>query len=68
LTLGNGKYSTNSGARRAKYRGWLRNLCVAMGNSADARFIPKLEELATHAVPTVREYAEWALNRITSRD
>jgi epoxyqueuosine reductase len=54
----------HSPIRRAKYRGWLRNLCVAMGNSGDARFITKLQELAAHADPIVREHAEWALARI----
>jgi epoxyqueuosine reductase len=51
----------HSPIKRAKFRGWLRNLCVAMGNSGDARFIPKLRELAAHADPLVREHAAWAL-------
>jgi epoxyqueuosine reductase len=50
--------------KRAKYRGWLRNLCVAMGNSGDARFVPRLQELAAHADPLVREHAAWALERL----
>jgi epoxyqueuosine reductase len=50
--------------KRTKYRGWLRNLCVAMGNSGDARFIPWLTGLASHADPVVREHAAWALERI----
>jgi epoxyqueuosine reductase len=54
----------HSALKRAKYRGWLRNLCVAMGNSGDARFITKLQELAAHADPIVREHAEWALAQI----
>ena len=55
----------HSPIKRAKYRGWLRNLCVAMGNSGDARFVPKLEELAAHPDPLVREHAAWALERLT---
>ena len=55
----------HSPIKRAKYRGWLRNLCVAMGNSGDARFVPKLEELAAHPDPVVREHAAWALERLT---
>jgi epoxyqueuosine reductase len=51
--------------KRPKYRGWLRNLCVVMGNSGDRRFIPKLEELARHEDPVIREHAEWALARLT---
>jgi epoxyqueuosine reductase len=57
--------SRHSPIKRAKYHGWLRNLCVAMGNSGDARFIPWLERALAHPDPIVREHAEWALNRIT---
>ena len=52
--------------KRTKYRGWLRNLCVAMGNSRDVRFVPKLTELAQHDDAMVREHALWALERIRS--
>ncbi len=54
----------NSPVKRVKYRGWLRNLCVAMGNSGDRRFLPGLRELSAHADPIVREHAEWALERL----
>lgn len=54
----------HSPIKRAKYRGWLRNLCVAMGNSGDARFVQKLDELAKNADPVVREHAAWALERL----
>jgi epoxyqueuosine reductase QueG len=54
----------HSPIKRAKFRGWLRNLCVAMGNSGDARLEPKLEELAAHPDPMVREHAQWALEQI----
>ncbi|MGD0920915.1 MAG: tRNA epoxyqueuosine(34) reductase QueG [Terriglobia bacterium] len=50
--------------KRAKYRGWLRNLCVAMGNSGDARFIPWLERAREHSDPIIREHAAWALNHL----
>ncbi|HUZ46815.1 MAG TPA: tRNA epoxyqueuosine(34) reductase QueG [Terriglobia bacterium] len=50
--------------KRPKYRGWLRNLSVVMGNSGDRRFIPKLEELSRHRDPVVREHAQWALERL----
>jgi epoxyqueuosine reductase len=49
--------------RRAKYPGWLRNLCVAMGNSGDRRFVPWLEDAREHSDPLIREHAEWALAR-----
>jgi len=50
--------------KRPKYKGWLRNLCVVMGNSGDRRFIPRLEELSRHQDPVVREHAEWALDHL----
>jgi epoxyqueuosine reductase len=50
--------------KRTKYRGWLRNLCVAMGNSGDARFVPWLEHVSEHPDPVIREHAEWALARL----
>lgn len=58
---------SQSPVKRPKYRGWLRNLCVVMGNSGDRRFIPKLEELSGHDDPIVREHAEWALARLRGR-
>jgi epoxyqueuosine reductase len=54
----------HSPIKRAKYRGWLRNLCVAMGNSGDRRFLPRLERLAEHDDPVVREHAQWALGQL----
>jgi epoxyqueuosine reductase len=51
--------------KRAKYRGWLRNLCVAMGNSGEPRRIPWLEEKARDADPIIREHAAWALQHLT---
>jgi hypothetical protein len=54
----------HSPIRRAKYRGWLRNLCVVMGNSSDARFVPWLKCAREHSDPIVREHAAWALDRL----
>jgi len=54
----------HSTIKRAKYRGWLRNLAVAMGNSSDERFVPWLERMARHPDPIVREHAAWALERL----
>jgi epoxyqueuosine reductase len=58
------KLFAHSPIKRAKYRGWLRNLCVAMGNSGDPSFLPKLQELVQHADPIVREHAQWALEQL----
>ena len=54
----------HSPIKRTKYHGWLRNLCVVMGNSADARFAPWLERIARHPDPIIREHAAWALDRL----
>jgi epoxyqueuosine reductase len=50
--------------KRAKRRGLLRNVAVAMGNSGDARHKPTLERLADDEDPLVREHARWALARL----
>jgi len=57
----------HSPIKRVKYRGWLRNLCVAMGNSGDERFVPWLEQAAQHSDPIVREHAAWALDRLRNK-
>jgi epoxyqueuosine reductase len=57
----------HSPIKRAKYRGWLRNLAVAMGNSGDVRFVPWLERMARHPDPIVREHAAWALERLRGK-
>ncbi|HEX5413063.1 MAG TPA: tRNA epoxyqueuosine(34) reductase QueG [Terriglobia bacterium] len=54
----------HSPIKRLKYAGWLRNLCVVMGNSGDCRFVPKLEDLSQHQDSVVREHAEWALGQL----
>jgi len=57
----------HSPLKRAKYQGWLRNLCVVMGNSGDGRFVAWLERAAEHPHPTVREHAAWALERLRGK-
>ncbi|MGH9378426.1 MAG: tRNA epoxyqueuosine(34) reductase QueG [Terriglobia bacterium] len=55
---------SHSPIKRAKFRGWLRNLCVAMGNSGQPSFIPWLEQAAQHHDELVREHAHWALEKL----
>src|SRR5579859_5043350 len=50
--------------KRAKRRGLLRNVCVALGNSGDAQAIPALVGALHDAEPLVRGHAAWALGRI----
>ena len=56
--------SRGSPIRRPKYRGFLRNVAVAMGNSSDGKFRPILERLTKHSDPLIREHAAWALDQL----
>ena len=58
------QFFARSPIKRVKYRGWLRNLCVAMGNSKNPQFIPWLESAAEHPDPMIREHAAWAMRRL----
>ena len=54
--------------KRAKRRGLLRNVCVALGNIGDARAVPALARAAQDdPEPLVREHAAWALAQIAAR-
>jgi epoxyqueuosine reductase len=53
--------------RRAKRRGLLRNVCVALGNCGDEKALPALERAATEPEPLVAEHARWAITRIRER-
>ena len=52
---------------RAKRRGFLRNVCVALGNKGTADDLPALQSAMGDAEPLVREHAEWAITRIQAR-
>jgi epoxyqueuosine reductase len=54
----------HSPIKRAKRRGLLRNVCVALGNSGDQRAVPALIEALDHAEPLVRGHAAWALGQL----
>jgi epoxyqueuosine reductase len=49
---------------RAKRRGLLRNVCVALGNSGDVRALPGLRRAAAAEEPLIAEHAQWAIERI----
>jgi len=51
--------------KRAKRRGLLRNVAVALGNSRSLSHKRILVALAEDEDPLVREHAEWALRRLT---
>jgi len=50
--------------KRARRRGLLRNVAIALGNSGDDSRRPVLERLAEDQDPVVREHALWALRRL----
>ncbi len=55
----------HSPIKRARRRGFLRNVCVALGNLGDPAAAPALiETLRTEPEPLVRGHAAWALGRI----
>ena len=49
---------------RARYRGFLRNVAIAMGNARDPRYRPVLARLAGHPDAAVAEHARWALANV----
>jgi epoxyqueuosine reductase len=60
-----------SAVKRAKWRGLVRNACIALGNAkldrtsqAYARVTTLLKRLANHAETSTAESAQWALARI----
>jgi epoxyqueuosine reductase len=60
-----------SAVKRAKWRGVVRNACVALGNSriargseAYTRVVPLLERLAASDDSLLAEHARWALQRL----
>jgi epoxyqueuosine reductase len=56
----------NNPVKRAKRRGYLRNVAVALGNAGDPASIPALEKALNDIEPLVRDHAQWALDRIKS--
>lgn len=54
----------NSPVRRAKRRGLLRNVCVALGNWGDPAAVEPLTDALSDAEPLIRQHAAWALGRI----
>ena len=52
---------------RAKRRGLLRNVCVALGNTGDDRALPALERAAADPEPLIAEHARWAIAQIQAR-
>lgn len=52
---------------RAKRRGLLRNVCVALGNVGTCDALPALERATHDPEPLVAEHARWAVTRLALR-
>lgn len=53
--------------KRIKRRGFLRNVCVALGNVGNRADLPALRKAAFDPEGLVAEHATWAINRILER-
>ena len=49
---------------RTKRRGLLRNVCVALGNTANAQALPALEKARQDPNGLIAEHARWAIDQI----
>jgi epoxyqueuosine reductase len=56
-----------SPVKRAKRRGYRRNVAVALGNTGDKDALPVLENALDAEEPLVREHAGWAIKEISKR-
>lgn len=53
--------------KRIKRRGFLRNVCVALGNVGDERDLAALRRAAADPEPLIAEHAAWAIIQILGR-
>jgi len=56
-----------SPVKRAKRRGYLRNVTVALGNAGDPSALPALEAALEDSEPLVRRHAAWAIKNIKEK-
>lgn len=52
---------------RSRRRGLLRNVCVALGNTAGPEALPALEKAARDPEPLIAEHALWGIRQIHGR-
>jgi epoxyqueuosine reductase len=57
----------NSPIKRIKRRGFLRNVCVALGNIGGPSDLPALQLTAADPEALIAEHAKWAIQQIRSR-
>ena len=53
-----------SPVKRARRRGYLRNVAVALGNTGDMHALPVLQNALNDEEPMIREHAKWAIDKI----
>jgi epoxyqueuosine reductase len=58
----------NSPIKRIKRRGFLRNVCVALGNIGTGEDLTALERAASDSEPLIAEHAAWAIEQILRRE
>ncbi len=56
----------HSPIKRSKFKGFLRNVAVAMGNSENSKFLATLKKLAKHDESIIADHAKWAIDKIQS--
>lgn len=52
---------------RSKWKGYLRNIAVALGNSGDPSVLHALEKAVQGNEPLIREHAFWAIDKIKEK-
>ena len=70
LTLNDAEFRNlfrNSPIKRIKRRGFLRNVCVALGNVGTSEDLPALRKATVDSEPLIAEHAAWAIEQISER-
>ncbi len=62
------KVFKNSPIKRAKRKGFIRNVMVAMGNSGHKAFIPYIKEALQDDESLIRTHAAWALWKVAGNE
>ncbi len=60
------RLSVMIGRNMARLSRVLAQACIAAGNSGEAGYLAKLNELCNHKSPTVAEHAKWAVNILSN--
>lgn len=54
--------------KRIKHNRFIRNVCVALGNTGALKDLPTLEKLANSEDPLIAEHATWAMQTIRNKE